>query len=148
MGIDYRPAVRESTAELLAVERPPRGAAIADRVQRRRLLNPPACPSQRQVATVVGYPERQLRRWWRGDPQGGLAARRPRPRPGGGVERLEATARAVLEAEMTAGRVGRLRDAPRFLAERDGVHGHGVSGRSRRWQRHKIKLKPGRRRPR
>lgn len=148
MWIDDRQAVRESTAERLAVERQQRGSAIAERVKMLRLLKTQASPSQRQVATVVGYTERQLRRWWRVYTQGGLAALLQRARPGGRVERLDATALAVLEAEMTAGRIGRLRDAQRFLAERYGVHYHGVSGLSRLCQRPKIKLKTGRRRHR
>lgn len=148
MWIDYEQAISESAADLLTVERQHRGSAIADRVKMLRLLKTDAYPSQRQLAMVLGYTERQLRRWWRVYSHGGLSALLTRDRPGGGVERLDAAALAALEAEMKAGRIGRLRDAQRFLAERFGVHYRGVSGLSRLCQRHGIKLKTGRRRHR
>lgn len=96
----------------------------------------------------MGYPERQFRRWWQLYSHGGLTALRQRARPGGRAERLEAAALAALEAERKAGRIGRLRDAQRFLAEQWGGHYHGVRGLSRLCQRQKIKLKTGRRRHR
>lgn len=148
MWIDYQQAIGESAADLLTLERQYRGGAIADRVKMLRLLKTDAYPSQRQVATVLGYTERQVRRWWRIYSHEGLAALLQRARPGGRVERLDAAALAALEAEMTAGRIGRLRDAQRFLAEQCGVHYQGVSGLSRLCQRHKITLKTGRRRHR
>src|SRR5512144_2831072 len=143
MWIDYEQTIRERAEELLTVERRQRTSAVADRVKMLRLLKTNTYPSQRQVATVLGYTERQLRRWWRVYTQEGLSALLQRDRPGGRVERLDAPARAALEAEMKAGRIGRLRDAQRFLAEQCGVHYHGVSGLSRLFQRHKIKLKTG-----
>lgn len=148
MWLDYRQAIAESAADLVALERRYRGAGVADRIKMLRLLKTDAYPSQRQVATVLGYTERQLRRWWQVYTQDGLSALLQRERPGGRVERLNATALAALEAEMKAGRIGRLRDAQRFLAEQWGVHYQGVSGLSRLFQRHKIKLKTGRRRHR
>jgi transposase len=148
MWIDYRQAIGESAADLLKLERRYRGAGVGDRVKMLRLLKTEAYPSQRQLATVLGYTERQLRRWWRLYARSGLTALLHRAPPGGRPERLDAGALAALEAEMKAGRIGRLRDAQRFLAERCGVPYHGVSGLSRLFQRHKIKLKTGRRRHR
>jgi hypothetical protein len=148
MWIDYEQAIPESATDLLTVERQHRGSAVADRVKMRRLLKTDAYPSQRQLARVLGYTERQRRRWWRVYSHGGLSALRTRDRPGGGVERLDAAALAALAAEMQAGQIGRRRDAQRLLAERFGVHYHGVSGLSRRCQRPGIKRKTGRRRHR
>src|SRR5512134_192163 len=148
MWIDYEQAIRESAEELLAVERRQRTSAVADRVKRLRLLKTNTYPSQRQVATVLGYTERQLRRWWQRYGQGGLGALLRRERSGGRRERLDAVGLAALEAQMKAGRIARLRDAQRFLAEQCGVHYQGVSGLSRLCQRHRIKLKTGRRRHR
>src|SRR5512144_1472234 len=87
-----------------------------------RLLKTDAYPSQRQGATVLGYPERQLRRWWSVYAHEGLEALLRRERPGGRLERLEAAGLAVLEAQMKAGRIARLGDVQRFLAEQCGVH--------------------------
>jgi transposase len=148
MWIDYRQAIEESAADLIQLERRYRGAGVGDRVKMLRLLKTEAYPSQRQVATALGYTERQLRRWWGLYVHGGLTALLHRVPPGGRPERLEAAALAALETEMKAGRIGRLREAQRFLAERCGVHYHGVSGLSRLCQRHGIKLKTGRRRHR
>lgn len=148
MWIDYQQAIGESAADLVTLERQYRGVAVADRVKMLRLLKTEVYPSQRQLATVLGYTERQLRRWWRLYCHGGLTALLQRARPGGRAERLDAAALAALEVEMKAGRIGRLRDAQRFRAERCGVHYQGVSGLSRLCQRHKIKLKTGRRRHR
>lgn len=148
MWIDYSQAIVESAADLLTLERRHRGAAVADRLKMLRLLKTDAYPSQRQVAAVLGYTERQLRRWWEVYSQAGLAALLQRARPGGRAERLDAAALAALEAEMKAGRIGRLREAQRFLADRCDVHYHGVSGVSRLCQRHGITLKTGRRRHR
>src|SRR5512143_1025477 len=146
MWIDYRQAIGESAADLIKLERRYRGAGVGDRVKMLRLLKTQAYPSQRQLATALGYTERQLRRWWRLYAHGGLTALLHRAPPGGRPERLDAAALAALEAEMEAGRIGRLRDAQRLLAERCDVHYHGVSGLSRLCQRHGIKLKTGRRR--
>lgn len=148
MWIDYQQAIAESAADLLTLERQCRGAGVADRVKMLRLLKSDAYPSQRQLAAVLGYTERQLRRWWRIYTHGGLTALLHRAPPGGRAERLDAAALVALEAEMKAGRIGRLRDAQQFLAERCGIHYHGVSGLSRLCQRHGIKLKTGRRRHR
>ena len=148
MWIDYRQAIGESAADLLQLERRYRGAGVGDRVKMLRLLKTAAYPSQRQVATALGYTERQLRRWWQRYAHGGLTALLQRAPPGGRPERLDAAALAALDAEMKAGRIGRLRDAQRFLAEQCGIHYQGVSGLSRLCQRHKIKLKTGRRRHR
>lgn len=144
MWIDYRQAIGESAADLLTLERRYRGAGIGDRITMLRLLKTEVYPSQRQLATALGYTERQLRRWWRLYTHGGLTALLHRALPRGRTERLDAAGLAALEAEMKAGRIGRLRDAQRFLAERCGVHYHGVSGVSRLCQRHGIKLKTGR----
>jgi transposase len=148
MWIDYRQAIGENAADLIKLERRYRGAGVGDRIKMLRLLKTEAYPSQRQLATALGYTERQLRRWWRLYVHGGLTALLHRAPPRGRPERLEAAALAALEAEMEAGRIGRLRDAQRFLAEQWGIHYHGVSGLSRLCQRHKIKLKTGRRRHR
>lgn len=148
MWINYQQAIVESAADLVTLERQYRGVAVADRIKMLRLLKIEVYPSQRQLATVLGYTERQLRRWWRMYCHGGLTALLQRPRPGGRAERLDAAALAALEAEMKAGRIGRLREAQQFLAERCDVHYQGVSGLSRLCQRHKIKLKTGRRRHR
>src|SRR5512144_1977553 len=131
MWIDYRQAIGESASDLLKLERRYRGAGIGDRVKMLRLLKTEAYPSQRQLATALDYTERQLRRWWRRYAHGGLTALLHRTPPGGRPERLDAAALAALEAEMKAGRIGRLRDAQRFLAQQCGVHYSGVSGVSR-----------------
>lgn len=148
MWIDYRQAIGESAADLIQLERRYRSVGVGDRVKMLRLLKTEAYPSQRQVAIALGYTERQLRRWWRLYAHGGLTALLHRAPAGGRPGRVDAAVLAALAAEMEAGRIGRLRDAQQFLAERCSVHYQGVSGVSRLCQRHGIKLKTGRRRHR
>src|SRR5512144_2661996 len=120
MWIDYEQAIAESAADLLTIERQQRGSAVADRGKMLRLLKTNAYPSQRQGATVLGYPERQLRRWWSVYAQGGLEALLRRERRGGRLERREAAGLAVLEAQMKAGRIARLGDAHAFWPSNGG----------------------------
>lgn len=148
MWIDYRRRIAEGGVELSALERRLRGRPTADRVKMLRALEDGAARSLRALVPLLGYSERQLRRWWGAYERGGLAAlleRRPR---GGRRERVSAAAWAGLEAEMTAGRIARLADAQRYLREGWGIAYASLNGVSRLLKRRKARLKTGRRRHR
>src|SRR5512134_522345 len=92
MGIDYREAIAENAADLIKLERRYRGAGVGDRIKMRRLLKTQTYPSQRQLATALGYTERQRRRWWQRYVHGGLTALLYRAPPAGRPGRVNATA--------------------------------------------------------
>jgi transposase len=148
MWIDYAQLIQELVEERRELEKAHRNSRVADRIKMLRLLKTGSYRSQLQVAEVRGYTARQLRRWWGVYCRGGLAALLCWEPRGGKPERLNPAALNALEAEMRAGRIGRLREAQRFLRERLGIDYRGVSGLSRLYKRHRIELKTGRRRHR
>lgn len=147
MWIDYGERIAESVAELAEIGRRLRGRAGADRAKLLLALKSGRERSLRRAAALLGYSERQAQRWWAAYRSGGLAAlleRRPRE---GRRERVGPAAWAALEAEMRAGRVARLREAQAFLRDRHGI-AYSLNGISLLFQRHRVKLKTGRRRHR
>jgi transposase len=108
-----------------------------------RLLKTGAYRSRRALADVLGYSERQLHRWFVAYREGGLGAMLAYGTPAGAAERVTAEAWAGLEAEMAAGRIGRLKDAQAYLADHHGI-AYSVGGLSDLFQRRKVKLKTGR----
>jgi transposase len=147
MRIDHGACVAESVEELAETGRRLRGRAEADRIKLLLALRRGRERSLRRAAAVLGHSERQAQRWWVVYRSGGLAAllgRRPRE---GRRERVGPAAWAALEAEMRAGRVARLREAQAFLRDRHGI-AHSRNGISLLFQRHRVKLKTGRRRHR
>ncbi len=88
-----------------------------------------------------------FQRWWDAYGTGGLKALLEYQPRGGSQERLTSQAREALEGEMKAGRIARLKDAKAYLEEHWGLS-YSIAGLGRLFQRHKIKLKTGRRRHR
>lgn len=66
---------------------------------------------------MLGYSERQLKRWFDAYRDGGLEMVLERGKPGGSPELVTPEAWAGLEEEMKAGRIGQLEDARRYLAD-------------------------------
>ena len=64
MWIDYPARIEESVDILLAQERRLHTSAVADRVKMLRLLKSGRYRSQCQLASLLGYSDRTLRRWW------------------------------------------------------------------------------------
>jgi transposase len=147
MYLHYADLIRESAEELARLERAYRGSPVADRLQMLRLLKAGTSRSRRTLSSLLGYSERQLQRWFDTYRKGGLGALLVYERPSGASERITAEAWAALEGEMKVGRVARLRDAQRLLEERFGI-AYSIGGLSDLFQRHKTKLKTGRRRNR
>lgn len=145
MRIDYGVAIRETAAELAALERRRRHGAGADRVKLLRLLKGGRERSLRRAAAVLGYSERQAQRWWRLYAAGGLGALLTISPRLGPAERITPEAWAGLDAEMRAGRVARLKDAQAYLCERHGI-GYSLNGVWELLRRRKAKPKTGRKR--
>lgn len=143
---DYPERISESSEELLHQEKRLRGSPLESRVKMLRLLKSGHYRSRRSLATVLGYSPRQLGRWWKSYQQGGLDALLEYHRPPGREERITKEALDALEEEMKQGNIARLEECRLFLAEHFGIHYEGVSGLSRLFDRHQIKLKTGRRR--
>lgn len=148
---NYPELITESEQDLLDREKPLRGSALESRVKMLRLLKSGAYRSQLRLAEALGYSPRQLRRWWKAYREGGLEAlllEEDKARGGKKKERITEEALRALEERMKAGEIARLEEARRFLEERFGIRYEGVSGLSRLFERHQIKLKTGRRRHR
>ena len=148
MRTDYPQAITESTEELARHEQALRGHATQARVRMLRLLKAGTAASLPMCAPLVGYSLRQLNRWWaRYKSQGlaGLLADKPRL---GKATKLTPAAYTALEEQMRAGRVARLEDARRYLAEQWGITYGSVSGVWWQLRKHNAKPKTGRRRHR
>ena len=146
MWIPYPKRIGDSIEQLRAQEKRLHDATLADRLKMLRLLKSGRCRSQRQVAPLLGHSERTLRRWWRIYQQEGLAGLLTPASWGGSQERIDASARQALETAMEAGQIATLEDARVFLDTHFGITYQSVSSLSYWCQRHRIKLKTGRRR--
>jgi transposase len=146
MWIDYPDRIAENPDALLAEERRQRHSARSDRVKMLRLLKSGRYRSQTQLAPLLGHSDRTLRRWWRTYQQAGLSGLLADGDPGGRPGRITAPAREGLEQAMQAGQIATLEQARSFLQEQFGIVYQGVRALSRWCQRHRIKLKTGRRR--
>ena len=148
MWIDYEAQIPQSSTARRTMERRLRGQPIADRIKLLRLLKTRTFRSLRGAAPMLGYSERQLQRWWAAYTTGGLDALLQQPVRLGWQAQVSDEAWAALTGEMQAGRVARLKDAPRYLRERWGIDYRSLNGVSRLFIRHKTTLKTGRRRHR
>ncbi len=145
---NYPDMIAEGPEELLEQEKRLRGSPLESRVKMLRLLKSGHYRSRRSLANVLGYSARQLDRWWKTYQHGGLNALLKIKKSGGRSERITGEALEALEEEMKQGEIATLEEARRFLEDRFGIHYQGVSGLSRLFERHKTKLKTGRRRHR
>lgn len=93
---------------------------------------------------MLGYSERQLKRWFDAYRDGGLEMVLERGKPGGSPELVTPEAWAGLEEEMKTGRIGQLEDARRYLADVHGIEYAGISSISALFRRRGVKLKIGR----
>lgn len=145
---NYPQMIAESSEELLEQEKHLRGSPLESRVKMLRLLKDGHYRTRRSLAEVLGYSSRQLGRWWKSYQHGGLDALLEFHRPPGKQEYITQEALEALEEQMKLGNIARLEECRIFLAENYGIHYEGVSGLSRLFDRHQIKLKTGRRRHR
>lgn len=140
MWINYLECIDEDLDELRALKQKHRHGPAADRLKMLRLLKSGQSRSQRQAAEVLGYSERQLRRWWQTYRTGGLKALLKIKAPGGSDEKMTPEAWAALEEQMKAGQIARLEDARLFLAEQFEIEYQSLSGISRLFRRQGVKL--------
>jgi len=105
-----------------------------------RLLKDGTYQSRRKLASVLGYSERQLGRWFDAYRSGGLEALLNRDAPGGRSAKATPEAWAGLVEEMKAGQVARPEDAGRYLSEEHGIEYAGVSSISALFKRRGVKL--------
>jgi transposase len=143
MYLCYDDLIAESADDLLRLERQHRRSPVAARLKMLRLLKSGAYRSRRALASVLGYSERQLHRWFETYREEGLEAVVHYETSRGSRERITPDAWNALEAEMKAGRIGRLKDAQQYLADEHGI-AYSLDGLSGLFQRRKTKLKTGR----
>jgi transposase len=146
--IHYPEAIRESEAELAALERRLRGQRTQPRIGMLRLLKTGQARSLVAVAPLVGYGERTVNRWWKTYQTGGVAALLARQSPRGPVSRLTDAAWLALEAAMTRGEIVTLKDAQRYLAEHHDITYPSLHGVWWQLRQRKARPKTGRRRHR
>ncbi len=145
MWIDYTEQIEESPSELRKLEKKRADSrSVADRLKMLRLLKEGACRSRSQAAKVLGYSERQLGRWFDTYREEGLEALCQVGKPGGKSEYVTSEAWQALIGQMKEGKIARLKDAQRFLAEQFEITYDSISGISRLFARHGVKLKTGR----
>lgn len=144
MYLDYPNLITESPDELARLEYQHRGRPTENRLKMLRLLKEGRFRSRRQLAPVLGYCERQLKRWFETYRRDGLEALLSYPGAGGSTERITDEAWLALETKMKQGRIARLEDARQYLAQDWGVAYRGISSISELFKRRKTKLKTGR----
>ncbi len=146
MWINYPQLIDQSIKDLRELEKQHRSTRLAPRVKMLRLLKEGTYRSQKQLAPVLGYSRRQLQRWWKLYRAEGLANLLLYQAPTGQGERITEEALEALDEAMKAGQIARLEEARLFLEQRFAIRYKGVTGLSRLFTRHQIKLKTGRRR--
>ncbi|MFQ5572031.1 MAG: transposase [Rhodothermales bacterium] len=138
MRTHYPSQIRESTGSLERLERSLRGQASCDRVKMLRLLKSGAYESRRTLASVLGYSERQLQRWWKLYKKGGLEMLIEEKPIGGSIERMTDKAWTVLKQEMQSGDINQLKEAQAFLQARFGITYNSLQGLSDMIKRRSI----------
>ena len=73
MWINYQDTISETLDELVALERRHRGSMVADRIRMLWFLKSGSIRSQLKLRKVLGYSERQFRRWWQSYREKGMA---------------------------------------------------------------------------
>lgn len=144
--IHYPTVIRESVAELSALERDRRGQPTQARVTMLRLLKSGQARTLVAAAPLIGYGERTVNRWWKTYQVEGLSSlleQRPRP---GKRSKLTETAWTDLEAAMTRGEIATLADAQRYLQARHAITYESLNGVWWMLRQHQVRLKTGRRR--
>ena len=144
MWIDYPNQITESPEALLREEKRLKATPMADRVRFLRLLKSATYSTQTQVADLLGYDVRTLRRWWRCYRTEGLPGLLAQAKKRGAKERITASARAALLAAMKQGEIATMEEARQLLQTQFGVVYRSVSSLSKWCQRHGIKRKTGR----
>lgn len=144
MHLSYPDLIEESLSALARLERSRRGTPVEVRLRMLRLLKEGRYGSRRSLAPVLGYSERQLKRWFDAYREGGIGGLLDRGTPGGSTERMTPEAWADLDQKMIDGQISRLEDARRYLADQHGIQYANITSISSLFQRHGVKLKTGR----
>lgn len=148
MYICYPSVITESSEELLTREQALRGKPNAVRVQLLRLLKTRTVQSVSEAASLLGYSERQLLRWWACYTTAGLTALlEQHPRPGRPC-RITPEAWECLDTAMCQGQLGTLEEARQFLQSTCHITYTSINALSWQFKRRKTKWKTGRRRHR
>lgn len=145
MHICYPSVITESSEELLTREQALRGKTSAVRVQMLRLLKNRTVQSASEAASLLGYSERQLLRWWACYKTAGLdALLEQHPRPGRPC-RITPEAWECLDTAMCQGHLGTLEQARQFLRSTCHIPYTSINALSWQFKRRKTKWKTGRR---
>lgn len=144
MQLSYPDLIEEPISALARLEQSRRGTPVEVRLKMLRLLKEGRFGSRRSLAPVLGYSERQLKRWFDAYRKGGIDSLLDRGTPGGATEWMTPEAWADLDQKMIDGQIPRLEDARRYLAEKHEIQYASITSISSLFQRHEVKLKTGR----
>lgn len=144
MYLTYPDLIEEPVSVLAKRERACRGTPLESRLKMLRLLKAELFRSRSALAPVLGYSERQLKRWFDAYQERGLEGLLDRGDPGGSSERITPEAWTALQQKMIAGGISRLEDARRYLAEEHGIRYANITSISDLFKRRGVKLKTGR----
>jgi transposase len=144
MYLSYPDLIEEPVEQIRSLERAHRGTPLEARLKMLRLLKAETFRSRSALSEVLGYSERQMDRWFQAYREKGLDGLLDRGDPGGSPERVTPEAWEGLCKQMIEGKVSRLEDARRYLADKHDVQYAGISSISMLFQRRGVKLKTGR----
>lgn len=144
MTLNYLEIIRESEAELLALEKKHRASPYGQRFRMLRLLKSGRCRSIQQIADTLGYSLRQCQRWLELYRQGGIdGLTSGQSVQRGGSERMTEAAWEALNEALARDEIGSYAQARTLLTEQ-GVVYKDESSIFRLFKRHRIKAKTGR----
>lgn len=144
MRRDYKKLIKESEAELKALEAKHRNSVIGTRLRLLRILKTGEETSVEQAAQKVHYSRRHCQRWLRRYYDSGLNALFEKPgQSTGAPERMTAEAWQALDEALRKGDIATYPQARELVAEH-GVVYRDDSSLLKLFKRHQIKAKVGR----
>ena len=144
MRRDYQKLIKESEAELKALEAKHRNSVVGTRLRLLRLLKIEEVTSVEQAAQIIHYSRRQCQRWLRRYYDSGLDALLEKPgQSTGAPERMTAEAWQALDEALRQGDIATYTQARELVAEHGAVY-KDASSLLKLFKRHQIKAKVGR----
>jgi len=128
MRVDYAPQIRESESDLNRLEDRHRGTPACDRVRMLRLLRSRRCANQHEVADLLGFSPRQIRRWWMTYQSLGLEALLDVNRQGGSQSRISPDVWEALSRQIHAGHLCLLKEVQHYLLKEHGIEYRSLQG--------------------
>ena len=141
--IRYQEVIAETGAALETLEQHWRGTRFADRVRMVRLVKSETAKTMQAYASLLGYSERQLLRWWACYKTGGLDALIEQHLRSGRPSRMTQQAWEQIDAAMQEGQIDTLEATRQFLQSTCHITSKSINAISWLFKRRKTKWKTG-----